>query len=263
MMHDRFFRAGWCRFGFDPVLADWVRHVLPAAHRAVASPKNRKWLRCDGTWFVGVNALPNGPDGAVGGGPELAGAAVDFIRGALGISDLRLDRAQVSTVYPGYPKPTEGEAPTAYRYRLRRDAAHVDGLRAEGPARRRHLNEYHAFILGVPLVAVTADTAPLVIWEGSHEVVRESFRDFFAGTPPASWDDLDITEVYHQTRRRIFERCPRVEITCRPGESYLLHRLALHGIAPWRGDAAALPEGRMVIYFRPDSGNPESWLTAR
>ena len=31
----------------------------------------------------------------------------------------------------------------------------------------------------------------------------------------------------------------------------MIHRLALHGIAPWEEDAGADAEGRMIAYFRP------------
>ena len=30
-----FFEQGWCRFGFDPVLAGWVAKTLPAARQTV------------------------------------------------------------------------------------------------------------------------------------------------------------------------------------------------------------------------------------
>jgi len=36
-----------------------------------------------------------------------------------------------------------------------------------------------------------------------------------------------------------------------PGQAYLLHRLALHGVAPWADGAEASADGRMVAYFRP------------
>jgi hypothetical protein len=41
----------------------------------------------------------------------------------------------------------------------------------------------------------------------------------------------------------------------------VLHRLALHGIAPWGPGAEAPPEGRAVAYFRPQTeGNLDDWL---
>ena len=52
-------------------------------------------------------------------------------------------------------------------------------------------------------------------------------------------------------RRRIFAECPRVAVIARPGEAYAIHRLALHGVAPWQEEAPAGPDGRMIAYFRP------------
>ena len=125
------------------------------------------------------------------------------------------------------------------------------------------LRERHGFILGIPLTATDPGAAPLVVWEGSHEVLRAALVEAFEGRPPADWPDLDVTEIYQATRRRIFETCPRVAIHARPGEAYLVHRLALHGVAPWAEGANGPPEGRMIAYFRPDAGmDAEAWLTA-
>ena len=74
-----------------------------------------------------------------------------------------LHPAQVSAVYPGYPKPRQGESDAAFRYRLNRDAAHVDGLLAIGPERRRMLRERHAYILGLPLTECSETAAPMTI----------------------------------------------------------------------------------------------------
>ena len=259
---DHFFETGWCRFSHDPALAEWLAATLPAARRAVAAPENAEWLRCGGTWFAGVNVLPNGPTGAVEGGPELACEAVEFIRDSLGLAGFAWDRAQVSVCYPGYPRPMPGETEAAFRYRRDRDAAHLDGLLREGPDRRRHLREHHGFLLGIPMVEAGAGASPFVIWEGSHEIVREGFRDIFDGLPPGRWGEVDVTDGYHALRRRIFDTCARVEIAAKPGEAYLVHRLCLHGVAPWAPSARAGPDGRMIVYFRPPVGGPEDWLQA-
>lgn len=259
-MLETFLAHGWCRFPQDPVLARWIAASLTAARAAVADPGNRRWLRCGGTWFAGVNVLDNGPDGAVPGGLPLDGNATDFIRDRLGIGDFAWDRGQVSVCYPGYPQPMPGETPGAFRYRRERDAAHVDGLSAVGPERRRHIKEPHAFVLGVPLVEADPAASPLVVWEGSHEIVREAFRARLAGLDPASWADEDVTEAYHAARREAFASCRRVAVPARPGEAYLMHRLVLHGVAPWGADARATPDGRMIAYFRPIAGGPAEWL---
>ncbi len=259
---DHFFDKGWQRFAFDPALAGWVDHVLPAARATVTDPAFAEWHRCQGTWFVGVNALPNDEVGRVGSGPCLSGVALDFLHRALNMVDIKLDRAQVSVCYPGYPKPLEGESEANFAFRRDRDAAHVDGLRKQGDDRRRFLLENHGFILGIPLVETGAGASPLVVWEGSHHLIREAFEAAYAGIEPTEWPSLDITEVYKETRRRIFKTCKRVAIHAKPGESYVLHRLALHGISPWDEGAEAGTDGRMIAYFRPETGSLYDWLHA-
>ncbi len=256
------FERGWAKWPEDAALHDWLAKATPMAMASAADPEAQAdWLDCEGTWFVGVDALPNGPDGAVAGSGPLAGAAYDAARALHG--DLPLHRAQVSVIYPGYPRPREGEGDGAFRYRLRRDAAHVDGLLPIGPDRRRMLKERHAYILGLPMTACDEAASPLVIWEGSHEIMRAAFAGVLADLPEADWAETDLTEVYQAARREAFESCPRVAIPASPGEAYLIHRLALHGVAPWQEGAHAQPEGRMIAYFRPEY--PEGrrdWLEA-
>jgi hypothetical protein len=262
LIEHSFFTKGWCRFANDAVLGRWIQKALPAARSAVATPENAEWLRCGGTWFAGVNALPNDTSGAVGDRTPIGGRAVDFIRESLGLTGFAWDRAQISVVYPGYPQPMATETTAAFRYRRDRAAAHLDGLLPEGPQRRRHLREHHAFVLGIPLVEAGAEASPLVVWEGSHEIFRRLFRNRFRDIPPDAWREIDCTEFYQSTRRRIFETCPRVAIAAQPGEAYLVHRLCLHGIAPWGKRASATPDGRMIVYFRPQIGGAERWLNA-
>jgi hypothetical protein len=154
------------------------------------------------------------------------------------------------------------ESEAVFRYRVRRDAAHVDGLRREGVDRRRHLREHHGFILGVPLAEAGPGASPFVVWEGSHEIMRAAFRTRLAGIAPERWGDEDVTEAYHAARREAFEICRRVVVHARPGEAYLAHRLVLHGMAPWEPGAPAGPDGRMIAYFRPEVGGPDHWLNA-
>ncbi|MGI9465267.1 MAG: hypothetical protein ACR2OM_15090 [Aestuariivirgaceae bacterium] len=263
MIEERaFFEDGWCRFGHDCELADWIERTLPAARASVAAPENAQWLRCGGTWFAGVNVLPNDGAGAVASGPALAGKVVDFIHQTLGLTQFDWEPAQVSVCYPGYPLPMAAETEAAFKYRRDRDAAHVDGLIPEGPQRRRHLREHHGFLLGIPLVEASADAAPFVIWRGSHKIIRDAFMAFLDGIAPEGWGEVDVTETYKAVRREIFETCERVVVTARPGEAYLVHRLALHGVAPWAPEAMAGPDGRMIAYFRPQIGGPADWLNA-
>ena len=259
---NNFFERGWCRFEFDPGLYGWVEAALPSAQETLEDPRQEKWLRYQGTWFAGVNALPNDTRGAVGDSGPLRGSALDFIAGSLGLSDFDWDAAQVSICYPGYPLPMAGESPGGARYRRQSDAAHVDGLLPEGEQRRRHLREHHGFILGIPMVEFNADASPFVVWEGSQEIVREAFVRRFSGLAPELWGEQDITDTYHAARRQAFAECKRVELHARPGEAFIAHRLVLHGMAPWREGAAAGDDGRMICYFRPDTFGPWEWLTS-
>jgi hypothetical protein len=192
--------------------------------------------------------------------PPLAGAAVDFIGETLGLAGLDFDAAQVSICFPGYPRPWEGESEAAFRYRRDRDAAHVDGIRRVDPGRRRRLGEVHAFILGIPVAQTPPDAAPFTVYEGSHEIMRRALCARLAGIDPADWPDQDITETYHAARREAFETCPRVPLHAGPGEAYLVHRLVLHGVAPWAAGGGTDP--RVIIYFRPElpGRDPNDWL---
>ncbi|RDC75501.1 hypothetical protein DLJ49_01325 [Rhodovulum sp. 12E13] len=213
-------------------------------------------LRCGGTWLAGVDLLPNAADGSVAGVP-LAGASVEAVV-ALGLAPAAWHAAQVSVTWPGYPRPDAAESAGAARYRRQRDAAHVDGLLPEGPERRRHLREPHAFILGLPLTESHADAAPLVIWPGSHRLIGRALAAARAAGPSGPAGDIDLTDAYTAARRAAFDLCPRVPLPLRPGQAVLLHRHLLHGIAPWAAPPA--PEGRGVAYFRPELAEPEAWF---
>ncbi len=248
---------GWAKLAFDPVLAEWAAHADQAARAAETDPVNADWLRCGGTWFVGVNALPNDATGRLPDGPPLDGAA---IRAARALSVAPLDCAQASVCYPGYPQQGPDESESAFRYRRDRDAAHVDGLHRIMPGRRRKLLERHAYILGIPLNDAPPEAAPFVIWEGGHEIMRRVLLARFEGIAPVDWADEDVTEAYKAARHEVFETCDRKVIHARVGEAYLVHRLAVHGVAPW-------PDGdgrRAIAYFRPEltSGvEADDWLT--
>lgn len=250
---------GWAKFPAERPVADWAAAALPVANARARDPVERaKWLTCEGTWFVGVDALPNDAAGDLGAGP-LCGAAHAAARALYG--DLPLHRGQVSVTWPGYPRPRAGEGAAAFRYRLKRDAAHVDGLLAVGEGRRRMLKERHAYILGLPLTQCGAGASPLTVWEGSHHIMRAAFAGALEGVPEAHWAETDLTEIYQQTRRAVFETCRRIALPAKPGEAYLVHRLALHGVAPWQAGAKAPPEGRMIVYFRPElPGGSRDWL---
>lgn len=252
---------GWCRFAAEPRLDAWIAASLPAIRAAIAAPENAHDLRYRGTWFAGVHALPNDGAGAVPGGQALDGAGIDFALDTLGWRGIPWDRAQLSVCYPGYPQPAPDESAALARFRRDRDAAHIDGLLREGPERRRFLREYHAFILGIPVSDHDADAAPFVVWEGSHRLVGDWLRRTFAGRPPEDWESEELTEAYKALRREVFETCPRVAIPARRGEAYVVHRHALHGVAPWADDARAGPDGRAIVYFRPQTDDRRRWLS--
>ena len=242
---------GWLRIGPDPRLAAWAAGALPVAQAAVAA-SNEVW-RCGGTWFVGVDALANDSFG------QVADAA--FPWDALPLAPVPLHRAQLSVMRPGYPQPSADESDSAYGFRLRRDAAHLDGLLAVGPEKRRMVKEPHGWILGIALNHCDPGAAPLSVWEGSHIVMRAALAQAFAGHPPESWGDVDITDAYKSARAEVFRTCRRIELPSAPGLAVLMHRHLIHGVAPWAEGAKAPPEGRMVAYFRPLLPSVAAWLT--
>lgn len=251
-----FTTKGWRRFSYDPAIAAWAQAALRQAKAVVAQPEMRKkWLQCQGTWFVGVDALASDGQGALGE-VSLAGEVIDWLSE---MDYLPFHPAQLSVIYPGYPKPRIGDTEAGFRYRKNRDAAHVDGLLAVGPERRRMLKEPHAFILGLPLNSCSPAASPMVVWEGSHLIIAEVFQKAFAGIDAASWAEVDVTAVYQAARRQVFERCKRVLVHAAPGEAYVVHRLALHGVAPWQSGADAPEEGRMIAYFRPELETKSLW----
>ena len=246
---------GWVRLGPLPGLQAWADAALPAARRHVLSG-DEEW-RCGGTWLAGVDALPNGA------GADIAGVPLPSeLRAVLPWHPDSWHAAQLSTLRPGYPQPWAGESDAAFRFRQTRDAAHVDGLLPIGPDRRRMLREPHAFILGLPLTEADPGAAPLVVWEGSQTLIRRAFTAALAPHPPETWGDIDLTDVYHAARREAFATCPRVPLPARPGEALLLHRMILHGMAPWADGAMAPPEGRIIAYFRPEFAAVSDWLAA-
>jgi hypothetical protein len=253
-------RRGFQVFAPEPALRTWAAHALEAAREALHDPTLDHWYQCERTWFVGLDSLPNDAAGRLPGGPPLASSVVDVAREALGHWP-PLHRAQLSGVFPGYPRPREGESEAGFRYRLNRDAAHVDGVIGEGAPKRRFVREPHAFILGLPLTQADSQAAPLVVWEGSHHILRRAFAEAFAAAPDTPPEDLDVTEAYVAARTRIFDTCARVPVTAPPGGAILLHRLCLHGVAPFAPGATAAAEGRLIAYFRPPMpGGARAWV---
>jgi hypothetical protein len=83
-----------------------------------------------------------------------------------------------------------------------------------------------------------------------------------AGLPAPMWCEIDLTGIYTEARAEVFETCERVEVPLGLGQSVLLHRLTLHGVAPWGPKDTAPPEGRIIAYFRPEFKEKRDWLRA-
>lgn len=239
-------KDGFVVFESDPRTLRWAGAARAIAINLARDPDIRKRnLRHGGTWFVGVDLLPNGPDGSVAGVPFCGPWTAH-------VPDLPQHAAQVSIVYPGYPKQDPGQSAANHRYRVKRMAAHVDGLLPEGAHRRRFAREFHAYVLGVPLNQ--CDGAPTVVWPGSHRIIQAALQAAIGDANPA---DIDVTEAYHAARRTIIDSCQPVPLRARPGQSFLIHRLALHGTAPWDGPP---DHERMIAFFRPEFQNARRWL---
>lgn len=253
---EEFGTRGWQRFAADTGSLCWAAAALQAASGILAEPGG-DW-RAGGTWFVGVDALGNDAAGQVGGA-ALGGAAVAAVERRFGPQAWH--RAQLSVIRPTYPQPDAAESPAAQGYRRTRDAAHVDGLIAEGPDKRRYVREPHGFILGIALTAADESAAPLVVWEGSHQIMAAAFRARLGGLDAVAQAATDVTEVYTEARRQVFADCPRRLLALTPGEAVVLDRHLLHGVSPWADGAHAAPEGRAIAYFRPLCATVEAWLT--
>lgn len=221
-----------------------------AAALANDEAEQARHLRHGGTWFVGVDALPNATDGAIAGTPFTGPWAPD-----LPVA-LPLHPAQLSIIYPGYPVQDADQSIANHRYRLNRSAAHVDGLLPEGQPPRRFAREFHAYILGIHLNAV--QQAPTVYWRGSHKIMHRALSKALAGgrTP-----EKDVTDAYQSARKEVFERCEKVPLLCRQaGDAFLLDPFTLHGTDPW--DGPEVEEGRMIAFFRPAWPDAKRWLSA-
>ena len=208
---------------------------MPAARAAVAAPENAEWLRyqehlvcrckrpaqrCIRPRRGGCKHSPVWPRG--------------LLATRSGCAKLPSTGPRSRCAIPATRSRCPPRATRSHRFRRDRDAAHLDGLLPVGPLRRRHLREHHGFLLGIPMVEASADASPFVIWEGSHEVVRAALcAPCSTACPPMPGVRSTSPMTYHAARRTIFDTCKRVVIAARPGEAYLVHRLAVHGMAPW------------------------------
>ena len=233
--------SGYQVFDHDPRVLKWAQAAWQVAQSIDLLPD-----RCGETWHVGVDDLPNNTDGAISGVP---------LEGPWQVSSTLWHRAQLSVIYSGYPRRDATESEAAHQFRMKRCAAHMDGLLPEGPHKRRHLREPHAFILGIPLGDVPQ--SPLVVWPGSHLIMRRAFEREFFGIPPDEWGGMDVTDAYQAARREVFDHCVAKEVALLRGQSIVLHRHLIHGVAPWRG-SGNMP--RTKAYFRPQLSDISTWL---
>jgi len=245
-------------FDHDDDILAWAKHAAPIADKRRTDPDLiAKWLRCDGTWFVGADVLGNMAHGGNRAGPAFAGAPVDFCKTLMPDPEFDWGPGQVSTMYPRYPRQDVGESAAAHAFRRNRDAAHLDGLKpVDG---RRFMEEYHGFILGIPLNTVPRSASPFVVWEGSHLRIADMLTRALGDLDPSDWPNVDLTNIYQHPRREIFECCNRVEVCVPVGQSYVAHRFAIHGVAPWAGGDV---DHRTIAYFRPFwKEDMRDWLT--
>ena len=90
--------------------------------------------------------------------------------------------------------------------------------------------------------------------------MRRALRPVFDGMDPTNWASVDITGIYQAARREVFESCQRIELPVTAGEATLVHRLSLHGVAPW-GEGGTEEKARAILNFRPAlPGGAKDWL---
>jgi len=261
---EHFAAKGWARSGQDAKLLAWVESVRDLSQTIYKSPANAHWWRHDKTWFVGVNVLPNDVFGKVPQGLALGHNIQRWLRQCLQLQNTHrfaFEQGQLSVIGPSYPQQDKNETRLVHNFRRLRDAAHVDGLLPVGIHRRRMPQEFHQFILGIPLQLTPRHAGTTVVWEGSHTIIQEALTKALKGIAPHQWPHTDVTEIYQQARQQVLACCKRVEIHTPPGEAYLIHRLAVHGVAPWHAQPEDKGKLRPVVFFRPEYTHTQEWLT--
>ena len=257
---EAFYKFGWASIEQDISTLKWIDKARELSQKRINEGNfDPEQIRCDGTWFVGTNFLENDSSGTVSK-VALGGVAVNSIYQQYGNYFNTWDHAQVSICYPGYPKQSNDETEAAFGYRRKRFGAHVDGILPVGRSRRRYAKEYHTFIYGIPLTNFNKFAAPIVVWEGSHLIMRRFLSSVLSHRSSEQWRYQDITQIYNEARKEVFSECKRKVLIVPVGGSYILHRLALHGIMPWEENDSPDNYGRMIAYFRPILKNAQAWL---
>ena len=265
-------KNGWSFLNTDHIHYEWIAEAKEQLetkfHQKLYDYND---LRCGSTWFVGANFLDNSSNGNIGT-KSMSKIFFSNISKKFGPNIKYWDKAQVSICWPGYPKKDAKETKKSYDFRIKRFASHIDGIIPFGSKKRRFAKEFHAFILGFPLHNNCLDCAPLVLWEGSHKIFRNFFKEIYEGISFNKISNIDITELYNESRKKVFKNCEVKKITPQFKQPYLLDRHVLHGIDEWREKKNvkcspknhrllnSLSDGRIIVYFRPVFFNPHDWI---
>ena len=93
-----FGNTGYIEFGYDEQIAKWAECAKKKSSGILADPAHlQKWLQCEGTWFVGVDVLPNNSSG------DFTNAKLPHVfRSFMDKINLKpYHKAQLSVIFPG------------------------------------------------------------------------------------------------------------------------------------------------------------------
>tara|TARA_B100001057_G_scaffold375264_1_gene380039 strand:- start:276 stop:1109 length:834 start_codon:yes stop_codon:yes gene_type:complete len=265
-------KNGWSFLNVDSIHYEWTieakKQLETKFHQKLFDFKN---LRCGSTWFVGTNFLDNSSNGSIGA-KLMSKKIFGNILKKFGSNIKYWDKGQVSICWPGYPKKDAKETEKSFNFRIKRFASHIDGIIPFGSKKRRFAKEFHAFILGFPIQNNCLECAPLVVWEGSHKIFRNFFKEIYEGVTSNKISSIDITELYNECRKKVFTNCEVKKIIPQFNQPYLLDRHILHGIHNWKEknniklntknnrSLNSISDGRVIIYFRPVFFDPLDWI---
>ena len=263
---------GWCFLNTDNDHYDWINEAKKQIKFKFSQNVIKDQdLRSGSTWFVGTNFLDNNSQGKIGA-RQFSKKIINNISSYFGTKIQYWDKGQVSICWPGYPKKDTLESEKSFNFRIKRFASHIDGIIPLGSKKRRFAKEYHAFILGLPIMNNFKNNASLVVWEGSHKIFRNFFRNIYEGVSSNKISHIDITELYNECRNKVFTKCNVKKIVPNFKQPYLLDRHLLHGIDQWKdqnfgsyvikhkNSVNNLSNGRIVVYFRPVFSDPYDWI---
>ena len=77
----------------------------------------------------------------------------------------------------------------------------------------------------------------------------------FSNQNLSEWENLDIREIYFETRKEVFRKCKRIVLHANVGESYMIHRHCLHGISPWDPKTLVLARVEKLSILDPNLKN--------